>query len=144
MERFRLEYGANRVSGVATFGTEKSKSAIQTACRGLGIDPATAQYLASLIPEDRGKVRTLHQCMYGDDENGWEPVKQFVLEMSQSYPEVWEVAYKIEGLVNRLGSHAGGVIFKDEDFTNSVSLMRTPKGEIITAYDLHDVETCGE
>lgn len=41
-------------------------------------------------------------------------------------------------------SHAGGVIFKDEPFTESVSLMRTPKGEIITAYDLHDVEYCGD
>lgn len=144
LECFKKEYGSNRVSGVATFGSEKSKSAIQTACRGLGIDPATAQYLASLIPEDRGKVRTLHQCMFGDTENGWEPVKQFVNEMSQNYPEVWEVSSKIEGLVNRLGSHAGGVIFKDEDFTESVSLMRTPKGEIITAYDLHDVEYCGD
>lgn len=41
-------------------------------------------------------------------------------------------------------SHAGGVIFKDEDFTESISLMRTPKGEIITAFDLHDVEYCGD
>ena len=36
------------------------------------------------------------------------------------------------------------MIFKDEDFTESVSLMRTPKGEIITAFDLHDVEDCGD
>lgn len=41
-------------------------------------------------------------------------------------------------------SHAGGVIFKDEDFTESIGLMRTPKGEIITAFDLHDVEACGD
>lgn len=137
-------YGADRVAGVATFGTEKSKSAIQTACRGLGIDVDIAQYLASMIVSDRGQLRTLKQTFYGDEEKGFLPNKQFVYEMTENYPEVWEIAQKIEGLVCRLGSHAGGVIFKDEDFTESVSLMRTPKGEIITAFDLHDVEDCGD
>lgn len=144
LKKFKEAYGENRVAGVATFGTEKSKSAILTAARGLGIDSDIAQYLSSFIPSDRGKLRTLSQCMYGDKENGFEPIKQFVYEMTNNYPELWKVAIKIEGLVCRLGSHAGGVIFKDEDFTESVSLMRTPKGEIITAFDLHDVEDCGD
>lgn len=144
LNNFKKHYGENRVSGVATFGTEKSKSAIITAGRGLGIDNDITQYIASLIPSDRGKLRTLDQCMYGDKEEGFLPIKQFVYEMTENYPEIWEVARKIEGLVCRLGSHAGGVIFKDEDFTESISLMRTPKGEIITAFDLHDVEACGD
>lgn len=82
--------------------------------------------------------------MYGDKEEGFLPIKQFVYEMTENYPEIWEVASKIEGLVCGYSSHAGGVVFKDEDFTESISLMRTPKGEIITAYDLHDVEFCGD
>lgn len=113
-------------------------------CRGLNIDADIAQYLSSMIESDRGQLRSLKQTFYGDKEAGFYPNKQFVYEMTENYPEVWEVAQKIEGLVCRLGSHAGGVIFKDEDFTESVSLMRTPKGEIITAFDLHDVEDCGD
>lgn len=144
LNKFRTAYGADRVSGVATFGTEKSKSAISTAARGLGIDVDIAQYLSSMIVADRGQLRTLKQTFYGDKEAGFAPNKQFVYEMTENYPEVWEVAQKIEGLVSRVGSHAGGVIFKDEPFTESVSLMRTPQGEIITAYDLHDVEDCGD
>lgn len=144
LNKFKEEYGNDRVAGVATFGTEKSKSAILTAARGLGIDVDIASYISSMVPSDRGQTRTLSQCMYGDKELGFTPITQFVIEMTENYPELWEVATKIEGLVCRLGSHAGGVIFKDEPFTESVSLMRTPNGEIITAYDLHDVEACGD
>ena len=140
LNKFREVYGNDRVSNVATFGTEKSKSAILTAARGLGIDVDVASYISSLIPADRGLTRTLDQCMYGDKESGFEPIKQFVIEMTENYPELWEVAHRIEGLVNRLGQHAGGVIFVDEPFTNSTALMRAPDGTIITAFDLHDCE----
>lgn len=140
LNAFRSYYGQDKVSNVVTFGTEKSKSAILTAARGLGIDIDIAQYLASLIPSDRGMLRTLDQCMYGDEENGWLPIKQFVYEMTENYPEIWEVAHKIEGLVCRMGIHAGGVIFVDEPFTNSTALMRAPDGTIVTAFDLHDCE----
>ena len=140
LNKFREVYGSDRVSNVATFGTEKSKSAILTAARGLGIDVDVASYISSLIPADRGLTRTLDQCMYGDKESGFEPIKQFVIEMTENYPELWEVAHKIEGLVNRLGQHAGGVIFVDEPFTNSTALMRAPDGTVITAFDLHDCE----
>ena len=142
LNHLRKTYGEDRVSNVATFGTEKSKSAILTACRGLGIDVDIAQYLASYIQSDRGIMRTLSQTFYGDEENDFPANKQFVYEMTENYPEVWEVAQKIEGLVCRLGEHAGGVIFVDEPFTKSTALMRAPNGDIITAFDLHDCEDC--
>ena len=142
LDHLRKVYGEDRVANVATFGTEKSKSAILTACRGLGIDVDIAQYLASMIVADRGMLRTLDQTFYGDEENEWAPNKQFVYEMTENYPEVWQVAKKIEGLVCRLGEHAGGVIFVDEDFENSTALMRAPNGDIMTQFDLHDCEDC--
>ena len=142
LDHLRKVYGDDRVANVATFGTEKSKSAILTACRGLGIDVDIAQYLASMIVADRGMLRTLDQTFYGDEENDFAPNKQFVYEMTENYPEVWQVAKKIEGLVCRLGEHAGGVIFVDEPFENSTALMRAPNGDIMTQFDLHDCEDC--
>lgn len=142
LSHLRNVYGEDRVSNVATFKTEKPKAAILTACRGLGIDVDIASYLASLVPADRGIPRSLSQCMYGDIENDWKPIKQFVYEMTENYPEVWKVASKIEGLICGIGIHAGGVIFVDEPFVNSAALMRAPDGTIITAFDLHDCEDC--
>ena len=140
LNTFRKVYGQDKVANVATFRTEKSKSAVLTAARGLGIDVDVAQYIASLIPADRGQLRTLDQCMYGDEENGFEPIKQFIYEMTENYPELWEVAHKVEGLVCGTGIHAGGVIFVDEPFVNSTALMRAPDGTICTQFDLHDCE----
>lgn len=142
LDHLKKVYGEDRVSNVATFGTEKAKSAILTAARGLGIDVDIAQYLASMVQSDRGIQRTLTQTFYGDEENDFAANKQFVYEMTENYPELWEVAQSIEGLVCRLGEHAGGVIFVDEPFINSTSLMRAPNGDIITAFDLHDCEDC--
>lgn len=143
LEAFRKVYGEDRVANVVTFGTEKSKSAILTAARGLGIDVDIAQYLSSLVPAERGITYTLSQCFYGDEENGIKPIPQFVNEMTNNYPELWKVAQKIEGLINRTGVHAGGVIFVDEPFTNSTAIMRAPDGTTITQFDLHDAEDVG-
>ena len=139
LQALRNFYGNDRVANVVTFGTEGSKSAIQTAARGLGIDVDVSAYISSLIPADRGKVRTLSECFYGDDEKGFDPIPLFVQQMKE-YPELWEVARKIEGLVCRVGEHAGGVIFVDEPFTKSTALMKVPNGDIVTQFDLHDCE----
>lgn len=103
LNHLRKVYGSDRVANVATFGTEKAKSAILTAARGLGIDVDIAQYLSSMIEADRGLQRTLKQTFYGDEENGFLPNKQFVFEMTENYPELWAVAQKIEGLICRMG-----------------------------------------
>lgn len=143
LKQFRKIYGEDRVANVLTLKTEKSKSAIQTAARGLGIDADTAQYISSMIKSDRGQLRTLKETYYGDEEKGFKPNLQFVEQMNEN-PELWEVAQGIEGLINGCGVHAGGVVFKDEPFTESGALMRAPSGEIITQYELHDLEKCGK
>lgn len=139
LQALRDFYGEDRVANVVTFGTEQSKSAIQTAARGLGIDVDQALYISSLIPADRGKTRTLSQCYYGDKENDFKPIPAFIHEMDNN-PELWRVAQKIEGLVCRVGEHAGGIVFVDEDFEESTSLMLVPNGDLVTQFDLHDDE----
>ena len=144
LNALRNYYGQDRVVNVVTFSTEKSKSALQTAARGLGIDNDEALYLSSLIPSDRGATRTLKECYYGDKEKDFEPIYIFRKEMDNNYPELWEVAQRIEGLVCRIGEHAGGVIFNDEPFTNSTALMKVPNGDIVTQFDLHDSEKASQ
>lgn len=139
LRHLRKCYGDDRIANVVTFGTEKSKSAIQTAARGLGIDVEAANYISTLIPSDRGQIRTLKQCYYGDEEKGFKPIKPFIQSMNEN-KELWEVAQYIEGLICRVGEHAGGVIFVDEPFTKSTALMRVPNGDIVTQFDLHDCE----
>ncbi len=103
IQALKNTYGQFNVIEVATFGTEKAKSAIRTAARGLGIDVNEATYLSSFIQSDRGAQRTLTQTFYGDEENDMLPNKQFVNLMTTKYPKLWEVAQEIEGLVSKVG-----------------------------------------
>ena len=134
---------------VATYGTEKPRRAIQTACRGYrsddypdGIDVDDARYMSSLIPEERGFSWTISETYYGDKDKGRRPVQAFVKEM-EKYPGLLDIILAIEGIVCQRGSHASGVIlFNDDPFEHS-AFMVTPEGEVITQFDLHDAEYMG-
>ena len=143
LNKFRQLYGEDRVANVMTLRTETTKSAILTAARGLGIDVDDATYLTGMIQADRGQTRSLRQTYYGDESKGMSPNRQFVAEMNKR-PELWKVAKSIENLICGFGTHAGGVVFKDEPFVNSIALMRSPAGEIQTQFELHDLEKAGD
>ena len=134
---------------IATYGTEQTKSAVLTACRGYrseeytdGIDNDEAQYIASLIPSERGFLWPLEDVINGNKDKGREPVHAFVKEVNM-YPGLLDIIFGIVGLVNKRSSHASGVILFDEDPYEFGCFMKTPKGEVITQYDLHDCEAAG-
>ena len=134
---------------IATYGTEGTKSAILTACRGYrhleypdGIDNDEAQYIASLIPSERGFLWTIDDVVNGNPEKGRRPVDLFIKEVNQ-FPGLLDIIRGIDGLINKRSSHASGVILFDEDPYEFGCFMRTPKGEVITQYDLHDCEAAG-
>lgn len=134
---------------IATFGTEGTKSAVLTACRGYrsedfpdGIDVDTAQFLSSLIPSERGFLWPLKDVVYGNKDKDRKPIAPFITEINQ-YPGLLDIAMAIEGLINKRSSHASGVILFDEDPYEFGCFMKTPKGEIITQWDLHKCEACG-
>ena len=134
---------------IATFGTEGTRSAILTACRGYrsedfpdGIDNDTAQYMSSLIPSERGFLWPLNDVVNGNPEKDRLPIAPFVKEVN-SYPGLLDIMLSIEGLVNKRSSHASGVIMFDDDPYEFGCFMKTPRGEIITQYDLHMCEAAG-
>lgn len=141
-DRIKKSFGEDRVIQVSTYGTEKSKSAVQTACRGLGYDLSVGRYLASLIPFHRGENHTISECLYGDKEKGIKPVKEFINEI-EKYPRLKETALKIEGLIKQRGVHPGGVLVLNESYTKSNALMRAPNGTPVTQYNLDDSQATG-
>lgn len=99
----RKERGELGLVQVATFGTEGTKSAVLTACRGYrsddypeGIDVDIAQYMSSLIPQERGFLWSIHEVVYGDEEKGRKPVTAFIREVNQ-YPGLLDIIVSIEG-----------------------------------------------
>lgn len=134
---------------VATFKKETTKATVLTSCRGYrsqdcpdGIDIDIAQYLSSLVPAERGEVWSLSDVLYGNEEKGRKPIQLFINEVNQ-YNGLIDIMFGINELISGRSSHASGVILFDEDPYEHCAFMRTPKGEIITQWDLHQVEFMG-
>ena len=149
-EAIRKERGELGLIQVATFGTEGTKSAVLTACRGYrsedfpdGIDVDQSQYMSSLIPQERGFLWPISDVINGNEEKDRKPVAPFIREVN-NYPGLLDIIMSIEGLVNKRSSHASGVILYGADPFETASFMRTPSGDLITCYDLHKAEAAGD
>lgn len=149
-DKIRQERGKLGCVQVCTYGTETTKSAIKTACRGyrsamypVGIPLDTAEYLSSLVPQERGFVWSIHDIIYGNDEKDRKPVQTFINQVNQ-FPGLLQVMEGIEGLICRRGVHASGVIFYDDDPFKTGCFMKAKDGSMVTQYSLHDAEYCSD
>ena len=146
----REERGEFGLVQVATFGTEGTKSAVLAACRGYrsedypdGIDVDIAQYMSSLIPQERGFLWPISDVINGNEEKDRKPITTFIREVNQ-YPGLLDIIVRIEGIINKRSSHASGVILYGSDPFDTASFMKTPGGDLITCYDLHNAEAAGD
>ena len=149
-DAIRKERGEFGLVQVATFGTEGTKSAIQTACRGYrseeypdGIDVDQSLYMSSLIPQERGFLWSISDVIYGNEEKDRKPVSMFINEVNR-FPGLLDIIQYIEGMVCRRGIHASGVILYGEDPFETASFMKAPNGSLTTCYDLHNAEAAGD
>lgn len=142
LQALRNHFGRDRVLQVCTYGTEGSKSALQTACRGLEIDNDIALYLSGMIPFERGQNWSLNDCFYGNEDKGRKPIKELIREV-EKYPNLKEVALKLEGTINKRSIHAGGVIIFNDSYYKSNAMMKAPNGSPITQFNLSDSEAVG-
>lgn len=127
---------------VCTFGTLGTRSAILTAARGLGIDVDVAQYLATMIPQERGFLWPLKDCIQGNPEKDRKPIKQLIEEFKK-YPGFLEMAKAIEGLVCQMGIHACGLVVFNVPVYTYNAMMKAPNGTEVTQFDLGDTEYMG-
>lgn len=149
-EALRKERSELNVIQVCTYGTEGTRSAIAAACRGYrseiwpdGIDVEISQYLSSLIPQERGFLWSIHDAVYGNPDKERQPIMALVNELNK-YPGLLEIIESIDGLVNKRGQHASGVILYNESPFDTDAIMRSPNGDLTTQYSLHEAEELGD
>ena len=140
IQRLKEVFGEDNILNICTFKTETSKSALKTACRGLGLSNDEASYLSSLVPVERGKQWSLKDCFYGNKEKDRKPVgeliKEIKLQSKTNNVDLEQCALMIEGLISGLSLHASGIyIFKD-GYLKQNSLMKTPRGDDVTCWDM--------
>ena len=144
----KRELGEENVLNVLTLKTEKTKSAILTVMRGIGVNNDVAQYIASLIEQERGFLFSLEDTWYGNEEKERKPNTQFINEINQLSEktgiDVKEALFMIEGIVSGYGSHACALNIYNDGYIKQNSLMLAPNGLPITAWTYHDSEEVGD
>lgn len=134
MEITKEHYGRDRVLNTLTYKRESLKSAIQTACRGLGISSDESREISAMVPMSRGHVYTLQECEGGDEEKGFEAAPR-VIDALKSHTDLYETVAKVENLISGAGVHASAVYIGAEPYIEHISMMRAPNGTPITCYD---------
>lgn len=147
IKRLQEVFGEDNILNICTFKTETSKAALKTVCRGLDIQVEEAGYLSSLVPVERGKQWSLHDCFYGNESEDRKPIHELVNEikkLSQEYNvDLKEHALMIEGLISGLSVHASGVYIFKNGYLAQNSLMKTPRGDNVTCWEMADSDWCG-
>ena len=127
-----------------------SRAAILSACRGYrsedcpnGIEIDQAQYLSSLVGQQRGFTYTIKDMVEGNPEKNLKPNRVFLNAVNQ-YPGLLDIIKKLEGTISNRSIHASGIVFNEpgQEY-NRGAVMTAPDGTIITQWSLHDEESAG-
>ena len=135
-------YGDENVLNTLTLKTEGTKSTVLVCAKGFGINNDEAQFLADLIPFERGANWTLNDCFNKKKKKGRLPQKEFITEVSK-YPGLKETLLKIEGLICGRSIHASASYVFDNGYLVQNSKMRAPNGTWITAFNMEDSDYMG-
>ena len=132
------KYGRDHVGQIATFHQLKARGVVRDIARVMELPYADADKLAKLIPEPvAGKTPPVREAIEK------EPALKDLYETDSRIRELLDIAANLEGLNRHAGMHAAGVVIGDEPLWNYVPCFRGKNGEIVTQYNMTDVEQAG-
>ena len=131
------KYGADHCAAVSTFQIRKAKSAIKDACRIMDIDDGDA--IAKLIPmthydEEGDKMTDL------SIQESLEVVPE-LREYLAIYPDMFNMAIKLEGLPRASSIHAAGTLIAKTPLHDLVPMIKKDGSDLnATSFDLSQAE----
>ena len=137
------KYGIDHCAAVSTFTMRKAKSAIRDVCRLLEIDLETADKIAKLIPtvyylDDDSEEDKLVDLSIEEALEHVEELKQY----QEIYPEMFNIAMKLEGLESAASIHAAGTLITKDAVLETMPMIRQDKKELqATALELKACES---
>jgi DNA polymerase III subunit alpha len=134
----REKYGQESVSQIITFGTLSARAVLKDVGRVLGLQLSTIDSITKLIPVEQGKVRPLKEALESIPELKW--VKE---SSDEKIKTLVEASLVLEGMNRNAGMHAAGVVIAPGKVSDYVPLYKTPQTEVMTQYNMKDLETAG-
>ena len=139
LDYVRRKYGDERVAQIITFGTLKGKQAIRDVGRVLGLSFAETDRIVKLYPAPKqGRDFPLKDAL---------EMEPRLKAESEQHPDLFEYAFKLEGLLRHASRHAAGVVISDAPLNDIVPLYvdkeQNSDGAWITQYSMKGVEEIG-
>ncbi len=134
----REKYGQDSVSQIITFGTLSSRAVLKDVGRVLGIPLSTIDSITKAIPVEQGKVRPLADALETLPDLKW--VKE---SNDPKIKTLIDASLVLEGMNRGAGMHAAGVVIAPGNISDFVPLYKTPNTEMMTQYNMKDLETAG-
>jgi DNA polymerase III subunit alpha len=114
----QTKYGSDAVAQIITFGTMAPRAATRDAARVLGMDYATGDRIAKLIPEPiMGRNPSFEECLVAGSE------LHNVYSAESQAKQIVDVARGLEGIVRNNSIHAAAVVIADRPLTEIVPLQ---------------------
>jgi DNA polymerase-3 subunit alpha len=131
-----VNYLLNKYAGksckLSTFSTLQGKILIKECGKIVaGLKEDQVNEVSSMIPTVFGKVKGLDEAR--------EDSKDFN-KFCQQYPEVYQIAKKLAGLIKNKSSHASGYLVSYYALEKYLPLELGSSGEVVSAYDMHDAQ----
>jgi DNA polymerase-3 subunit alpha len=138
IDHFKEIYGENHVASVSTFMTMKGKCALRDVARVFDIDLDEVGKAASIIEESEENNNSINESF-----NNYPEGKAF----RKHYPEVVDVATRLEGQVRGKGTHAAAVVISKDNLRNGDKVYLQyggkSKKDLTVNWDKNDIEFQG-
>ena len=130
------KYGHDNVCQIITFGTMMAKGVIKDVARALGIPFEDSNMITGLIPEQL-KI-TLKEALEQ------EPRLKELVDNNNNVRNLFDIAYRLEGLTRHASKHAAGIVISPEAVDEVLPVYIPSKtDELVTQYDMTELEYLG-
>ena len=130
------KYGHEKIALIGTFGTMCAKAVLKDVTRVFRIPFNVSNEITKHVTE-----KTIQKSLDLADEAG-RPVNVELLKYKEEYPEIFEIAQKLEGCVRHRGVHACGVVWGEKPINEYIPVYEK-EGFTITQIEGPEIETAG-
>jgi DNA polymerase III subunit alpha len=132
----RDKYGHDNVGQIITFGTMMAKGVVKDVARVLSIPFEDANAITALIP-DQLKI-SLHDALEQ------EPRLKELIDSNPKVAQLFEIAFKLEGITRHASKHAAGIVISPEPIHKVLPVYVPSKStELVTQYAMTELESIG-
>ena len=130
------KYGRDHVALISSHIHFRGRSALREVGKAIGVSAGEIDRFTSLLPHS-AEVSQLDEIRETIPE-----CRDLPLE-DEPYRSMVALAQRIEGFPRHMSVHCGGIVISPFPITDRIPLQKTPKGFVVTQYDMYPVEDMG-